>query len=107
MTDYEILSERQEKVLRYLEAHGIPFTTYNHPEGKTIEQAKQWWHNDGSMHCKNIFMRFGDSRHRTLAQRGAGGARQERPGQTLIRFTGTDDAVLGFGTGQREPVRTD
>ena len=37
--------------------HHIPFTTYNHPEGKTIEEAKRWWHADGSMHCKNIFMR--------------------------------------------------
>ena len=45
MTTYEIISERQEKVLRYLEEHGIPFTTYNHPEGKTVEyintQSKQ------------------------------------------------------------------
>ena len=57
MAAYEIISERQEKVLRYLEEHGIPFTTYNHPEGKTIEEAKQWWHDDGSVHCKNIFMR--------------------------------------------------
>ena len=55
--NYEIISERQEKVLRYLEEHGIPFTTYNHPEGKTIEEAKRWWKDDGSVHCKNIFMR--------------------------------------------------
>ena len=51
------ISERQEKVLRYLEQHNIPFTVYNHPEGKTIEEAKRWWHDDGSVHCKNIFMR--------------------------------------------------
>ena len=57
MADYEIISPRQEKVLRYLEDHNIPFTTYNHPEGKTIEEAKRWWHKDGSVHCKNIFMR--------------------------------------------------
>ena len=57
MGDYEIISERQEKALHFLEEHGIPFTTYNHPEGKTIEEAKRWWHDDGSMHCKNIFMR--------------------------------------------------
>ncbi len=57
MTDYEIISERQERVLRYLEKHDIPFSTYNHPEGKTIEQAKLWWRDDGSVHCKNIFMR--------------------------------------------------
>ena len=45
------------KVLRYLEEHGIAFTVYYHPEGKTIEEAKRWWHDDGSVHCKNIFMR--------------------------------------------------
>ena len=57
MEGYEIISERQERVLRYLQEHDIPFTTYNHPEGKTIEEAKRWWHADGSLHCKNIFMR--------------------------------------------------
>lgn len=55
--DFEIFSERQQRVLNYLKEHGIPFTTYNHPEGKTIEEAKRWWKNDGSVHCKNIFMR--------------------------------------------------
>lgn len=49
--------ERQEKVLKYLEDHQIPFECYNHPEGKTIEEAKRWWKDDGSVHCKNIFMR--------------------------------------------------
>lgn len=57
MLNYEIISDRQERVLRYLDEHNIPFTTYNHPEGKTIEEAKRWWHDDGSIHCKNIFMR--------------------------------------------------
>jgi Ala-tRNA(Pro) deacylase len=50
-------TERQDKVLNYLKEHGIPFTCYNHPEGKTIEEAKRWWKDDGSVHCKNIFMR--------------------------------------------------
>ena len=49
--------ERQEKVLQYLTEHQIPFACYNHPEGKTIEEAKRWWKDDGSVHCKNIFMR--------------------------------------------------
>ena len=49
--------ERQEKVLAYLTAHQIAFECYNHPEGKTIEEAKRWWREDGSVHCKNIFMR--------------------------------------------------
>ena len=48
---------REETVVSYLQAHDIPFTLYNHPEGKTIEEAKRWWRDDGSVHCKNIFMR--------------------------------------------------
>lgn len=48
---------REEKVLNYLTEHQIPFTNYNHPEGKTIEEAKQWWKDDGSVHCKNLFFR--------------------------------------------------
>lgn len=51
------ISQRQTKVLNYLQDHNIPFTCYNHPEGKTIEEAKRWWREDGSIHCKNIFMR--------------------------------------------------
>lgn len=49
--------DREAKVLAYLTAHDIPFTNYNHPEGKTIEEAKKWWHDDGSVHCKNLFFR--------------------------------------------------
>lgn len=52
-----ILSERQQNVLNYLSEHNIPYEHYTHPEGKTIEEAKRWWHDDGSVHCKNIFMR--------------------------------------------------
>ena len=48
---------REETVLNYLREHNIPFTNYNHPEGKTIEEARRWWKDDGSVHCKNIFMR--------------------------------------------------
>ncbi len=48
---------REEKVLAYLREHEIPFECYNHPEGKTIEEAKMWWRDDGSVHCKNIFLR--------------------------------------------------
>lgn len=52
-----IISERQQKVEHFLQENEIPYTCYNHPEGKTIEEAKRWWHDDGSVHCKNIFMR--------------------------------------------------
>lgn len=48
---------REETVLNFLREHGISFTCYNHPEGKTIEEAKRWWKDDGSVHCKNIFLR--------------------------------------------------
>ncbi len=48
---------REETVLTYLREHGVPFSNYNHPEGKTIEEAKRWWKDDGSMHCKNLFFR--------------------------------------------------
>ena len=37
----EQISTRQVKVLNYLSEHKIPFTCYNHPEGKTIEEAKR------------------------------------------------------------------
>ena len=48
---------REETVLNYLREHNIPFTNYNHPEGKTIEEARRWWKDDGSVHCKNLFFR--------------------------------------------------
>lgn len=53
----EYISEREQIVLEYLSAHNIAYEVYHHPEGKTIEEAKQWWRKDGSMHCKNIFLR--------------------------------------------------
>ena len=51
------ISDRQKKVINYLKEHDIPFTCYNHPEGKTIEEAKQWWKDDGSVHCKKLYFR--------------------------------------------------
>lgn len=48
---------REQIVTTYLSDNNIPFTIYNHPEGKTIEEAKRWWKDDGSVHCKNIFLR--------------------------------------------------
>lgn len=56
MSEIEI-SERERKVLDYLDSNGIVYTNYNHPEGKTIEEAKRWWKEDGSVHCKNLFFR--------------------------------------------------
>ena len=48
---------REEIVLNFLNEHDIPFTVYHHPEGKTIEEAKRCWKDDGSVHCKNLFFR--------------------------------------------------
>lgn len=57
---------REEKVLNYLQEHGIPYECYNHPEGKTIEEAKRWWKDDGSVHCKNLFFRNHKGNHHYL-----------------------------------------
>lgn len=51
------ISPRAEAVLRFLNDNGIQHTCYDHPEGKTIEEAKRWWKDDGSVHCKNLFFR--------------------------------------------------
>ncbi len=48
---------REDIVFNFLKEHAIPYTCYHHPEGKTIEEAKRWWHEDGSVHCKNLFFR--------------------------------------------------
>lgn len=52
-----MISEREQKVVSFLKDHNIEFTEYSHPEGKTIEEAKLWWKDDGSIHCKNLFFR--------------------------------------------------
>ena len=48
---------REETVLDFLSKHDISYSIYHHPEGKTIAEAKQWWTDDGSVHCKNLFFR--------------------------------------------------
>ena len=48
---------REEIVINHLNAHHIPFAIYHHPEGNTIEEARRWWRDDGSVHCKNLFFR--------------------------------------------------
>lgn len=45
------------KVLEFLDLNNIKYSCYTHPEGKTIEEARRWWKDDGSVHCKNIFLR--------------------------------------------------
>jgi Ala-tRNA(Pro) deacylase len=48
---------RREKVFDFLAKHNIEYTMYEHPEAPTIEIARQYWHQDGSKHCKNLFFR--------------------------------------------------
>ena len=48
---------RRQRVYDFLEAHDIEYSVYEHPEAPTIEIARQYWHADGSKHCKNLFFR--------------------------------------------------
>ncbi len=49
--------ERRKIVFDWLDEHGLSYSWYEHPEAPTIEIARQYWHNDGSKHCKNLFFR--------------------------------------------------
>ena len=49
--------ERRQIVFDFLDAHRISYDWYEHPEAPTIEIARQWWRDDGSKHCKNLFFR--------------------------------------------------
>ena len=48
---------RRQRVFDFLAAHDIEYSVYDHPEAPTIEIARQYWHADGSKHCKNLFFR--------------------------------------------------
>ena len=50
-------NERIDKVLDYLREKGFEHSWYTHPEAPTIEIARQYWKQDGSKHCKNLFFR--------------------------------------------------
>lgn len=51
------MNETQHKVYDFLDANGIAYQSYEHPEAPTIDIARQYWRNDGSKHCKNLFFR--------------------------------------------------
>ncbi|MBR5249945.1 MAG: prolyl-tRNA synthetase associated domain-containing protein [Bacteroidales bacterium] len=48
---------RRRRVFDFLDQHGIQYSYYEHPEAPTIEIARQYWKQDGSKHCKNLFFR--------------------------------------------------
>ena len=50
-------NERINRVLDYLNDRGFKYDWYTHPEAPTIEIARQYWKQDGSKHCKNLFFR--------------------------------------------------
>ena len=52
-----MISEKTEKVEKFLNAQGIEFKTYHHPPLPTIELALEYWKNIDSTHCKNLFFR--------------------------------------------------
>ena len=49
--------ERRDKVFQWLDSHNIEYSWYEHPEAPTIDIARQYWRQDGSKHCKNLFFR--------------------------------------------------
>ncbi len=53
----EELKARRAKVLDFLRENDIAFEMYEHPEAPTIDIAREYWHADGSKHCKNLFFR--------------------------------------------------
>lgn len=52
-----MINERIQVVFDFLDSHKIRYSWYEHPEAPTIEIARQYWHQDGSKHCKNLFFR--------------------------------------------------
>lgn len=48
---------RRRPVFDFLDRNGLAYTYYKHPEAPTIEIARQYWRQDGSKHCKNLFFR--------------------------------------------------
>ncbi|MBO7192450.1 MAG: prolyl-tRNA synthetase associated domain-containing protein [Bacteroidales bacterium] len=48
---------RIEKVLRFLEEHGLEYELHTHPPLPTIELALEYWKDIDSTHCKNLFFR--------------------------------------------------
>ena len=85
--------ERRQRVFGWLDARGIAYTWYEHPEAPTIEAARRYWRDDGSKHCKNLFFRnHKGNRHylvcfdceRNLAIHDL--EHRLRQGQTVVRF---------------------
>lgn len=51
------MSDRIEKVIKFLEKHCIQYEMHTHPPLPTIELALEYWKEIDSTHCKNLFFR--------------------------------------------------
>ena len=49
--------ERRRRGFDFLDARGIRYEWYEHPEAPTCEIALQYCRGDGARHCKNLFFR--------------------------------------------------
>ena len=49
--------DRKQPVFDFLDARGIRYEWYEHPEAPTCEIALQYCRGDGARHCKNLFFR--------------------------------------------------
>lgn len=96
-------SDRRQRVFDYLDARGIRYTWYEHPASPTIELARKHWRDDGSKHCKNIFLRNhkGDRHYlvcfdceRSLAIRDL----EHRLGQGKLTFASPERLARWLGT---------
>ena len=47
---------RRRRVFDFLDARGIRYTWYEHPEAPTCEIALRYCRDDGAQHCKNLFL---------------------------------------------------
>ena len=50
-------NQRIDKVLEFLECHGLEYKIHFHPPLPTIELALEYWKEIDSTHCKNLFFR--------------------------------------------------
>lgn len=48
---------KRQKVFDRLDAYGIRYTHYEHPEVRTVEAASRYKRDDGSTACKNLLLR--------------------------------------------------
>ncbi len=68
-----VLDPAEQTVYDLLDRLGVAFTRRAHPAVFTVEQARQYDPQDGSLHCKNLFLRNkkGDSYYLAIFEQSA------------------------------------